>query len=69
MKGPGPIRNDAMRDKVDYMREEVNVVSRHRDKFGTVLLIPTTSQRNLKEENSFPISKQHNPSRHILRGV
>jgi hypothetical protein len=58
-----------MRDKVDYMQEEVNVVSRHRAKFGTELLIPTTSEPNLKEENSFPISKQHNSPRHILRGV
>jgi len=34
MKGPGPIGNDAMRDKLEHLREEVNVVSRGRDNSG-----------------------------------
>jgi cyanophycinase len=56
-----------MRHKVDHMREEVNIVSRHCDKFATELLIPTTAERILKKESSCPVSKQHNPSRRIGR--
>jgi hypothetical protein len=62
MNGPGPIGNDAMRDKVEHMREEVNVVSRSRDKFGSELLIPTTVKHLLSKESLCPISEQYNPS-------
>jgi hypothetical protein len=62
MKGPDRIGKDAMRDKVEHMREEVNVVSRRRDKFGSELLIPTTLKNLLSKERLCPISEQHNPS-------
>jgi hypothetical protein len=58
-----------MRDKVDHMREEVNIVSRHCYRFAIELLIPTTAERILKKENSCPISKQHNAPRHLRRGL
>jgi hypothetical protein len=58
-----------MRDKVEHMREEVNVVSRRRDKFATNLIVWTTLELILREERSRPISKQYNPCWHILRGL
>jgi hypothetical protein len=58
-----------MRDKVDHMREEVNVVSRRCDKFGIEVVILTTLEHLLGKENSWPVSKQHDATRHILRGL
>jgi hypothetical protein len=61
MDDPGPMGIDAMRDKVEHMREEVNVVSRRCDKFTTELIIWTTLELILRKERSRPISKQYNP--------
>ena len=60
---------DAMRDKVEHMREEVNVVSRRCGKFATDLIYWTTLELILRKERSRPISKQYNPRWHILRGL
>jgi hypothetical protein len=62
LKGLRPIGNDAMRDKVEHMREEVNVLSRRCDKFGTELPVPATLESILKKENSCPISNQRGSS-------
>jgi hypothetical protein len=51
-----------MRDKVEHMREEVNVLSRRCDKFGTELPVPATLESILKKENSCPISNQRGSS-------
>jgi hypothetical protein len=51
-----------MRDKVEHMREEVNAVSRHCEKFGTEILIPTTLETLLKKESLCPISMQDHAS-------
>jgi hypothetical protein len=59
MKGPSPIRNDAMRDKVDHMREEVNVVSRRCDKFGIEVVMLTTLEHLPRKENRCSVSNQH----------
>lgn len=55
LKGLRPIGNDAMRDKVEHLREEVNVLSRHVlsrrcDKFGTELPVSATLESILKKE-------------------
>jgi hypothetical protein len=41
---------DAMRDKVEHMREEVNVVSRRCGKFATDLIDWTTLELILRKE-------------------
>jgi hypothetical protein len=41
---------DAMRDKVEHMREEVNVVSRRCGKFATDLIYWTTLELILRKE-------------------
>jgi hypothetical protein len=62
MNGPGRIGNEAMRDKVEHMRDEVNVDSRRCGKLGIELLIPTMFERLLRNESSCPISEQYNLS-------
>jgi len=48
-----------MRDKVDHMREEVNVVSRRCDKFGIEVVILTTLEHLPRKENGCSVSNQH----------
>jgi hypothetical protein len=50
--------NDGMRDKVEHMRQEVNAVSRHCDKFGTEILVPSALKPLMRKESLCPISKQ-----------
>jgi hypothetical protein len=51
-----------MRDKVEHMQGEVNVLSRRCDKFGGELPVPATFESILEKENSCPISNQRGPS-------
>lgn len=66
---PGSHGNDAMRDKVEHPREEVNADSRRCEEFATELAIRTALQPPFGIKRPRPISKQYRSGWHILRGL
>ena len=57
---PGSHGNNTMRDKVEHLREEVNVVSRSCDDFAKQFHSSATLEALSSDESARPISKHSN---------